>query len=139
MASKRKGFTMVELIFVVIFLGILAAIAIPKITGSTESATLASMKNDARTNITAENTYYIQKQEYMDASVDGGDTGAIAQLGDSDIKVVASPNNSVLITTQDCEDGTKGYTLQITSSKTDKTIDYDSCNDASIRVTNPAP
>lgn len=136
MVGKRKGFTMVELIFVVIFLGILAAIAIPKISGSTETAVLASMKNDARAAITAEDAYYIQSNEYADATVEGGTEGAIAALGTSNIKVGASPNNTVTVTSKDCGDGTKGYTLNVTSTKTNKTINYDSCNDASIKVNN---
>ena len=136
--GARRGFTMIELIFVVIFLGIMAAIAIPKIMGSTESATLASMKNDARANISAMETYYVAVQEYPQSRViDGGEKGrqAVVENESSGVKVklVASPHNKVTLKKIDC-DGEPGFEITVTSEKTDKTVEYDSCEDASIRV-----
>ncbi len=42
----RNAFTMTELIFVIVVIGILAAVAIPKIGGSVEQAQIASAKAD---------------------------------------------------------------------------------------------
>lgn len=63
-SKKRKGFTLVELIIVMVILGALAAIAIPKMGGSTEGAELASIKSDMRMAIAEANMYYSKELTY---------------------------------------------------------------------------
>ena len=46
MKNYKNAFTMIELIFVVIILGVLAAVAVPKFTNAKTSAELASGKSD---------------------------------------------------------------------------------------------
>jgi general secretion pathway protein G len=43
---KRKAFTMIELVFVIVVLGILAAIAIPKFTATRDDAQIAKGRSD---------------------------------------------------------------------------------------------
>ena len=133
--GKRKGFTLVELIFVVIFLGILAAIAIPKISGSADAAILASMKSDAEKAVNAENLHYSINNTYTDFNVAGTDTeGTVDTIPNTNIKISASPGNSVQANAQTCGDGTDGFTISVTNQKSGKTVSYDSCQDAGIKV-----
>jgi prepilin-type N-terminal cleavage/methylation domain-containing protein len=46
---KRAGFTMIELIFVIVILGILAAVAIPKLAATRSDAEIAKMATNAAT------------------------------------------------------------------------------------------
>ncbi|MGP1579792.1 MAG: type II secretion system protein [Wolinella sp.] len=46
---KRSGFTMIELVFIIVILGILAAVAIPKMAASREDAKVVSIRQDIET------------------------------------------------------------------------------------------
>ncbi|EES88838.1 type II secretion system protein [Helicobacter canadensis] len=48
-SKSKKAFTMLELVFILVILGILAAIAIPKISASRDDAKLVALKSDIST------------------------------------------------------------------------------------------
>ena len=59
-----KGFTMIELIFVIVILGVLAAIAIPKLAATRDDAEVVRAAQDISTSLTDVMGYYMAKGEY---------------------------------------------------------------------------
>jgi prepilin-type N-terminal cleavage/methylation domain-containing protein len=49
MADNRKGFTLIEVVIVAVVIGILAAVAVPRLSASKDKAYVAAMKADLHT------------------------------------------------------------------------------------------
>ncbi len=56
----RSGFTLIEMLIVIIILGILAMIIVPQITVSSEDAKVSTLKTNLSTVRSAIETYYVQ-------------------------------------------------------------------------------
>lgn len=59
MKTSRKAFSMIELIFAIVILGTIAAVAIPKLSNSKTSANVAVIKQDISTLVTSLQSYYL--------------------------------------------------------------------------------
>ena len=60
----KKGFTMIELIFVILILGILAAVAIPKLAATRDDAEITKTATNINTLINDLGSYYTSQGEF---------------------------------------------------------------------------
>src|SRR5262249_52552081 len=65
----ESGFTLIELMVVVLIIAILIAIAIPTFLGARQRAQNRATQSDLRNALTAQKTFYTDFQTYADASV----------------------------------------------------------------------
>lgn len=66
MNKQQNGFTLVELLVIMVIIGILAAIALPKLTGARDKAFVASMESDLRNLSSSQELYHADHQVYTD-------------------------------------------------------------------------
>jgi type IV pilus assembly protein PilA len=62
--SAEQGFTLIELMVVVLIIAILIAIAIPQFIGARDRANDRATQSDLRNGLTAEKTVYTDTQTY---------------------------------------------------------------------------
>jgi len=72
MNRSTKGFTLVEILIVVIILGILAAIVIPQFTQASDDARLSALQSDLQTVRSQLELYNVQHGNYPDMKYSAG-------------------------------------------------------------------
>ncbi len=80
MRARRKGFTLIEILVVLVVLGILSGIAIARFVATKEAAYEASMKADLRNFALYEQNYLIDSQGSYFAG-NGGAQGFVPTVG----------------------------------------------------------
>ncbi|WP_137293659.1 type IV pilin protein [Nocardioides dongxiaopingii] len=64
MDEKDKGFTLVELLVVIVIIGILAGIAIPLFLNQRQKGVEAGIKSDLKAAATVQETYFVDEGKY---------------------------------------------------------------------------
>ena len=107
----KKGFSLLELVFAIVVIGVIASFAIPKYLDTRDSAVVSTLKRDISSIITSVQTYHIQKQDIANISdaitlndqnwtVDSTNSKKITDTN-SCVTIEAKPDSSVISLTFD--------------------------------------
>ena len=64
----KRAFSLIEVIFVIVILGIIVSFATPKLMDTKDSALVSTLKRDVNTAINSIQTYYLLKEKIEDIS-----------------------------------------------------------------------
>lgn len=109
--KNQKGFTLIELIVVIAILGILAAIAIPRLAGFTDKANKSAAATEARTILTAYSTLVAENPNVDLSTVSDAELEALTGELDGTISTPVNNNGKISFTytkgsiTITCTDG----------------------------------
>lgn len=109
----KKAFSLIELIFVIVILGIIATLAVPKFLGTKNSALASTLQRDTSTIINSIQTYYLlhKKIDKIEDSVSLNSTNW--NIEDSKLK----DKNSCISIELKTVDTTKSIELSINQDK----------------------
>ena len=95
----KKGFTMIELIFVIVILGILASVAIPRLAATREDAEISAAVANLRTLVNDVSAYYTVKGTF-----DNVKWNEITNVPTDKPEGKVAENNSLKVGGQNCID-----------------------------------
>ena len=95
-----EGFTLIELMVVVLIIAILLAIAIPTFLGARGQANSRAVQSSLRNALTAEQTYYSNNQEFNDTSTTDPATNTVPSIATIEPNLTWNKSTTLPSTTQ---------------------------------------
>jgi prepilin-type N-terminal cleavage/methylation domain-containing protein len=92
--QSRRGFTIVELLTVLVIIGLLASIALPKLASTRERAHVASMISDLRNLLALQEAFYADVNDYAGSI---GSSMNMQKGGSGTLAFAPSPGNLVTL------------------------------------------
>lgn len=134
----KKGFSLMELLIVMVILAGLATMIIPNMDSGTEAAKMTSMRNDARNTISLLQAKYIDEQDYNNVFtagdfVDENDNGLATSLLEDGSSVPVSKGNTITLAQESTAKCPSGFSVVVSNPAVgSKTIVYNSCTSGKI-------
>jgi type IV pilus assembly protein PilA len=99
--AKEDGFTLIELMVVVLIIAILVAIAIPTFLGARGKANDRAAQADIRNAFTAERTYYVDSQAYGDKDQITAIENSLKYTDTAGVATALASTNTVMVVVSD--------------------------------------
>ena len=94
---QKKSFSLIELIFMIVVMGIIASVAIPKLMGTKNNATVSSLKQDINTVTTSIQSYYLVNSKIDKISDAVNINSSTWNIQDKELKYLDGSNLCVTI------------------------------------------
>jgi type IV pilus assembly protein PilA len=139
--SEDRGFTMIELLVVVVIIGVLVAIAVPVYLNYRKGAANKSAASDVRGAITAVEQYYTDNGNAYPAGVDLRSADNILEFAAVDTsgspqKITVSPGNELAYTNTSVAGGEASYRICAVNQDGGQIYVYDSTQGGSVAKSN---
>ncbi|MCI7362006.1 MAG: type II secretion system GspH family protein [Campylobacter sp.] len=108
----KKGFTMIELIFVIVILGILASVAIPRLAATREDAEISAAVANLRTLVSDATAYYTAKGTFDSATwnqITNVPLNGATSTGTTEAKLKAGGQDCIKVKLENKNNGTPAH------------------------------